>query len=198
MLGEINHALEAFGDLLSGYTDHVANEAKAWLQDMAAHCGPSTAALQRSVRLNSERLGNFYLARLVREAGVQARNMAKSCKELHDKHDEDPVGSLATFIRDALESAKSLAQAFRDYNESIDAMDDLVAQIGVRCGKHPELPVSPLILPLVVPKPDFRIFIHPDVPGGGAGITLPGLKLPGQRKVIPKVLPSDRGLILIA
>lgn len=195
---EVNHALESFEDKLSEYSGEDARLARAWLDDQAATCGPSSAQFQRRVDANAHTLGNFYLARLLREAGVQARNLAKSSHTLAKDYDKDHVGSLLTFVRDAIESAKAISTAWTDYNKDISAVDDVVYRIGTRCGEQPKIPISPKVDPLVLPKPKWRIQLNPKItaPGGlSLGLDIPGVKVPGKHQVVPKALPHSGGAI---
>jgi hypothetical protein len=200
LLSEVQHVLEGIADKLSEYSPHTANHSKQILEEMAESCGPSTVAIQRRIQVHAGRMTSFYFARLASQLGKQARNMAKACHDLREGlHDGDPT-ALGVFIRDAIEAAFGVAGDLGEFSKDTREVDDLVHRIGVRCGEKPKLEIPKAIEPLVTPKPRLELHIHPDlqihIPGIGAGpVILPGLKLPGQHRVVPKAIIVPKGPI---
>jgi hypothetical protein len=196
ILNGINKVLEGFADELSKYSEHGAHEAKEQLQHIQATCGPGSTHIQHRVQVQADKLTSFYFARLMREAAVQARNMAKACHELHKNlHDHKP-GALLSFIGDALDAARELVGEFGEFSRDVQDVDDIVHDISVRCGHRVELAIPHAMRPLVIPKPKYEFHINPKLLPGGPIIVVPGLKIPGNHRVLPRRFEVRRGPVL--
>ena len=197
VLKEIVKGINGYLSKFTEYSSAQADAAKARLKHLSEHCGPSTIALQKEVDLHAARLSNFYFGKLLRTAVSQAKKMAEACHALRKNFDKDGLDAVFKFIGAAMGSGKSWAEALDSHAKNVGTVDGYIIKIGNRCGKQPEIEIPSLIKPHVVEKPELDLQINPRLMPGGGVVTIPGIRLPGRKTVIPKDILKIRGPVVL-
>lgn len=196
VLKQIGALFESYADGLSRYSEEGANLARQALERTRATCGPGSIHIERQVQLEADRLTSFYFARLVREIGVQARGMAGACNDLREKlHARDP-DALSDFIRAILGSSGALLNEFDAFSRDVSEVDEIVRDIGARCGRPVELEVPKALKPFVIPETKLELRFNPRLVPFGPVVTLDGLEITGGFKVVPRGLGIKRGPVV--
>ena len=196
VLDAVKEALDKLADELTKYNEDRANRAKEQLEEIRATCGPGTAHIEHKVQVQADRLTNFYFAKLMRAAALQARNMANACAELSKQLHEHKDGAVGAFLGKALLSAGELAIDFIEFSTDIAEVNTLVAEIGARCERRLDLKIPHALKPHVLARPKFQFHVNPKLSPDGTVITVPGLKLPGGHTVLPHGLSVPRGPVI--
>ena len=193
LLDGVAEMLQKLADTLSDYSDAGAERGKEELEQLLETCGPGTVNINQQVQVQADKLTNFYFAKLMRAAAIQARNMAKACGELHKQLHEHKDGAIAAFLGKAIFSAGELLIEFGQFNLEVGVVTSLVAQIGARCGRPVELHIPQALKPHVLTRPKFQFHINPQLSPDGGLFTIPGLKIPGGHTILPHGLSVPHG-----
>ena len=184
MLNAIGGALDSAAEKLG---DAEAGKAKSELQALAKKCGPTTAGVQKKVQAKANRLNAYYLGKLLKTSFNQARKMEAACKKLRKDYKKNKIGSLLSFAKSAFDAASAMSKAAQSVRDSVDSVNQIVAQIGRACNQRLNIDIAPKIKPYVFEKPKFELEIDKRIDIiGGRSIGILGLKLIGGKKVVPK------------